>query len=455
VGAEPPEGTAVRTGHELSVWKRAAPRLWWCACALLAFAMPASAQSPPGIGMGEPPLSGSGVVVYEEQWARTLVRALGLDEVLPSQPEDADVFALLCADQAEMTTEVDGRRAPARAAFRISRETSEARAPGEPVRVVLDLPATALYQLAVDGSGKQRWTVDQRVVGHLDASALGTAFGPRVIPLREGPHELAGYMGRDARVDRVELQAFRPLCIAPGGGWRAGRPLSFGSQARTLVRALGLDRYLPASRRIVALQGEDFASATRWGGRTNAPPEGARPQAHVEWARAGSSPAEFTYRIRLPQPGVFSLEARISRATRQIWSIDGRYRTQVDVPASDDPFVWTHLMTTSLIAGEHVVRALVPPGAGIERLRLTKLRAGDPDYMEVLEQMRFPSGATHALVTRGIVFQSLSHPAFQELADGFLERVAGGATEAPLVALDEELPKLYSRPLSPVLPAEL
>ncbi|MGH0031321.1 MAG: hypothetical protein ACQGVC_16105 [Myxococcota bacterium] len=443
----------------------------WLAVWSHAFAGSAAAQSAAGIGMAEPRPSGSGVVVYEEQWAKTLVRALALDEVLPDEPDDADLFALLCADAAEMVTDAEGRRAPARAAFQISREMSEGRKPGEPVRVVLDVPATALYQLMVEGSGKQRWTVDQRAIGHLDASELGAAFGPRVIPLREGPHELAGYMGRDARIERVELQAFRPLCIAPGSGWRAGRPLTVGAQARTLVRALGLDRYLPELRRVVALEGERFASASQWGGRTNALPEGmqaaapaspdpqtgrARPRPpRAEWARAGSHPAEFTYRIRLPQPGVFTIEARLTPGSRQIWSVDGRYRTQVDAPDDGDGFVWTHLMTTSLVAGEHVLRALVPPGAGIDRLRVVKRQSTDPDYAEVLEQMGFPAGATHALVTRGVVFESISHPAFQQLADGFLTRVAGSAAEAPLVAWDDELPKLYSRPMSLVLPAEL
>jgi hypothetical protein len=47
------------------------------------------------------------------------------------------------------------------------------------------------------------------------------------------------------------------------------------------------------------------------------------------------------------------------------------------------------------------------------------------------------------------------HPAFQELAEDFLSRVAGNAAEPPLVALDDRTPPLYSRPLAPVLPAEL
>ena len=426
----------------------------WCLVALwLAVASPVAAQSPEGLGMAERPLLGSGVVVYEEEWAATLVRALDLDDVLPQEPDDADLFALLCADAAELATDAMGRRAPARAAFQIAREMTEGRGPGEPVRIVLDVPATALYQLAVEGSGKQRWTVDQRPVGHLDLSALGSAFGPRVVPLREGPHELAGYMGRDAAVTRVELTAFRPLCIAPAGGWRSGRPLTVGSQARTLVRALGLDRHLPAARAVFSIEGERFASASEFGGRSNAATDDESP-ARIEWAKAGSRPAEFTYHVRLPKPGIFSLEARLRAGARQNWSIDGRYHTRVEAPEGSG-FVWTHVMTTSLPGGEHVVRARVPAGSGIDRVRLVKRRASDPDYIEVLAQMGFPTGATHSLVTRSAVFEALAHPAFRELADGFLVRVARSSGEAPLVALDDDLPSLYTRPLSPLLPADL
>jgi hypothetical protein len=423
--------------------------------AALGLASAASAQTLQGLGMAERPLLGSGVVVYEQQWAATLVRALALDEVLPEDPDDADVFALLCADAAEMATDSEGRRAPTRAAFRISREMTEARAPAEPLRVVLDVPATALYLLAVEGTGKQRWTVDQRPVGHLDASDLGAAFGPRVLPLRDGPHELAGYMGTRARVDRVELTAYRPLCIAPAGGWRSGRPLSYGAQARTLVRALGLDRYLPAARTTLSLEGERFSSASRWGGRSNGAPDAGDAGGRIDWARTGDSPAEFSYRIRLPKPGVYSLEARLRSATQQHWSIDGRYRARVEAPTGDGGFSWAHVMTTSLTAGEHVLRAVVPPGSGIDRIRMIERQAGDPDYVEVVAQMGFAMGATRSLVTRSASFAALSHPAFQELAEGFLERLAGGASELPLVALDDDPAPLYSRPLVPVLPAEL
>lgn len=420
--------------------------------AVLCLALPAAAQSPAGIGMASPQVAGSGLVVREEEWALTLARALGLDEVLSAQPDDAEVFALLCADEAEMVTDAEGRRVPARAAFRISEDTTTPRAPGEPLRVILDVPATALYQLAVEGEGRQRWSIDQRPVGHLDPSGVGVAYGPRVIPLREGPHELAGTLTRASRADRVELVAYRPLCIAPAGGWRAGRPLTAGAQARTLVRALGLERYLPVDSRVIDLQGESFAQASAWGGRTNEVADDSR---RLEWAKAGTQPAEFAYRVRLDEPGVFSLRARITEGSEQLWSIDGRYRTRVRAVSEEGRFGWTHVLTTSLAAGEHVIRALVPPGAGIDRLQAERLLATDSDYLEVVEQMGFELGGPRSLATRSTARGAIFHPAFQELADGFLNRVADAADEAPLVALDDRLPPLFQRPLAPVLPAAL
>lgn len=422
---------------------------------VLGAAAPAAAQSEAGIGMAEPRTGTSGVVVREEQWARSLVRALGLGEMADGTATSEDLFALLCADQAEMTTDVGGQRVPARAEFRVTREMMEGRGAGEPVRVVLDVPATALYQIAVEGTGKQRWTVDQRPVGHIDPSALGVAFGPRVLPLAEGPHELAGYLTPHSRVDRVELNAHRPLCIAPAAGWREGRPLTGGGQARTLARALGLDRYLPEEQVLLHLEGEEYTSTTASGMRTNADPTGRLAVEREEWAKAGDEPAEFSYEVRLPEPGVFSVFARVVSGSQQIWSIDGRYRTRMDVEESPEAFVWGHVMTTSLVAGTHTIRALVPAGSGIDRLRIEKRQSADADYLEVVAQMGFPVRSVNAYVTRSGAFEALTHPAFQELSASFLERMAGSSSEPPLVALDDRIPPLYSRPLSPALPSEL
>ena len=103
---------------------------------------------------------------------------------------------------------------------------------------------------------------------------------------------------------------------------------------------------------------------------------------------------------------------------------------------------------------EHVVRALVPSGASIDRIRFVSHRGEDPDYVEVMEQMGFDQGAVHARVSRGSMRETLRDPVFRLLAGNFLERAASG-DEPPLPAIPGDLARLYPRPLGPVLPSDL
>jgi hypothetical protein len=388
--------------------------------------------------------------VLEEEWARRLVMALGLEEGLPTDPAPEDHYGLLCPEQALRGVSEEDVLAGS-ALLRVAHPVPPS-APAEPVRVVLEAPATALYLIQVEGVGLQRWSVDRRLIGHLDATPLGVAQGEKLLALRAGPHEFTGILGRNARAERVELSAHRPLCIAPADGWHTGRPLRYGAKARTSVRALGLERYLPAASTVAELEGESFSSASRWGARTDEARAAGR--ARNEWASAGDSPAEFSYRLRLPQPGLFSLEARLLGEGPQLWSVDGRLRAHVDLPAAWRRFGWQHVVTTPLAAGEHVIRALIPRGAAIDRIRVIARRADDPDYVEVLEQMGFREGHVHAGVPRGEVDATLRDPAFALLAADFLVRAAGGG-DPPLPAVPRDLARLYPRPLAPVLPSEL
>ncbi len=416
--------------------------------AVLLAAAAASGQSPQSLGIAESGFRISERAVLEEVWAQQLVLALGLEDGLPAPASPDDLYGLLCADEAVRAVAGEGAATGLRVAHPVAPTT-----PGEAVRVVIEAPVTALYQLHVEGIGPQRWSVDQRLIGHLDPTPLGVAPGPRLLPLRAGPHEFTGILLRSARVERLELSAYRPLCIAPADGWHSGRALLHGARARTLVRALGLERYLPAERSVAEIEGERFDSASQWGGRTN---EGlAGGGARSEWAMAGESPAEFAYRLRLPQPGLFTLEARVGGGGGpQLWSLDGRLRASLELPAGERRFTWLHVMTTPLPAGEHVIRALVPARAGIDRIRVVLRRASDPDYVEVLEQMGFREAHVHAVVSQGDTRALLRDPVFALLTERFLELATRGS-EPPLPAVPRDLARLYQRPHAPVLPSDL
>jgi hypothetical protein len=300
---------------------------------------------------------------------------------------------------------------------------------GEPVRVVANLPSTALYALTVTGVGPQRWAVDQHTIGHLDPTALGVAQATKIIPLQQGPHELTAYLSHDARVDRIELAAYRPFCVTPADGWRDQRLLTFASSARTLVAALGLERRLPIDGEPIAIEGEDYESVSAYGGSTNR--ELSDPASGGAWAIAVSRPAEFTYRTRIEQPGVYSLIARIHGGGEEIWSIDGGYRVTVEPEEEIESFARTHVVTLHLSGGEHVIRALLPKGTGIDTLHLLRRRARDVDYIALLEAEGFRSGVPNQPVTQTEAYRSLSRPLFAEISSHFLSRLATNFQRAP------------------------
>jgi hypothetical protein len=409
------------------------------------------AESPQALALLGSEASRSQRVVLQREWAANLVNALGLASSLTQVPDTGEVYGLLCPDGAERSTEVGGRRLPAGSAFRVAVAAPRGASPGDPVRVVVSVPATAVYRLSVEGAGAQRWVIDQRTVGHLDPSALGVAQAPIVVPLRRGPHELTGYLTHTARVDRVELAAYRPLCIAPANGWRFDRPLTYADKAQTLVRALGIERRLPVSGDPISLEGERFINASAWGGVTNRL-LGIPASAHA-WVTATGSPAEFTYRLRLEDPGVFTVEARLHGSGSQLWSIDGRNRVTVEAGEGSENFVWAHVLTLPLTAGEHVIRALLPQDGGVDVIRLVRRKSRAKDYLALIEEAGFRGGAPAAYVTRAIASASLSNPTFSEHSHHFLSHLMEG--DDPIFLVENDADALYSRPLSPLLPPEL
>jgi hypothetical protein len=173
------------------------------------------------------------------------------------------------------------------------------------------------------------------------------------------------------------------------------------------------------------------------------------------WAAALSSPAEFTWWFELEHPRVVSVEALTHGAPAQIWSIDGRVRRSLEPDSVEAGFSWNHVVTLTLSAGRHTVRALVPRGSGVDALTIVSHRSSDGDYVRVLRGLGMATGASVAPVTRSEARDLVESRAFAELADAFQLRLAGDTRDQPLALVEDTPDPLVSRPLSPLLPAEL
>jgi hypothetical protein len=424
------------------------------ALALLLPAAPLCAQPLESLALLKAAPTSSGVIVSEAEWAAQLVDVLGLEQVLPESLEEEELFALLCAEHAELALARGGRRLPADASFRVAVEAPRPRTPLGPVRFKVSIPGTALYQLTAEGVGLQRWVIDGRPVGHLDLSPLGVAQAKVIVPLREGPHEVSAYLAPQAHVDRVELTAYRALCVAPADGWKAARPLRHGAMARTIVRVFDFDHTLPARKNEeLHIEGERFDEVSGGGERSRR--RLAMAASGGGWAAAVSSPAAFTWTFRLEEPRVVSLEALTHGVLPQVWSVDGRYRLTLYPESVPGGFNWNHVLTVPLAAGQHSLRALVSRGSGIDALRVIPRRSSDADYVRALEKLGFQGGAPDEPVPRSVALDALSSPGFRELVSGFRLRMEGAPGNSSLVLVDDEPDPFTSRSLSPLLPAEL
>jgi hypothetical protein len=422
--------------------------------ALLLPAAPLWAEPLESLTLLEAAPTSSEVIVSEAEWAAQLADVLGLERAMPEKPDEAELFALLCAEQAELALVEGGRRLPADASLRVAVEAPRRRTPFGPVRFTISIPGTALYLLTAEGVGLQRWVIDGRPVGHLDLSPLGVAQADAIVPLREGPHEVSAYLAPQARVDRVELAAYRALCVAPADGWKAARPLRYGAMARTIVRVFGFDRTLPArEHEELHIEGERFDDVSAGGERSRR--RLAMAASGGGWAAAVSSPAAFTWTFRLEEPRVVSLEALTHGVLPQIWSVDGRYRVTLHPESAPGGFSWNHVLTVPLASGQHSLRALVSRGSGVDALRVTPRRSSDADHVRALEKLGFRVGAPEEPVPRSVAFDALSSPGFRELASGFRRRMEGVPGDRSLALVDDEPDPFTSRPLSPLLPAEL
>jgi hypothetical protein len=118
-------------------------------------------------------------------------------------------------------------------------------------------------------------------------------------------------------------------------------------------------------------------------------------------------------------------------------------------------FAWNHVLTLPLAAGRHNVRALVARGAGVDALRVVSHRSSDADYVAVLEGLGFPGHAPEAPVARAEADGIRASTTFVELAAAFRQRLAGASGDHSLALVEPTPEPGFSRPLSPLLPAEL
>lgn len=377
--------------------------------------------------------------VSEEEWADRLVGALGLGSAVGRDAPPEALFALLCPPpepSAETTVSAPIRPPPGARAFTVD----------------LKVPEAGLYALAVEGQGAQRWRAGNRNAGETDPRLETPGLSPQLLPLPAGVQTFQASFDPGSTATRITLERYRQLCIAPRSGWTAGQNLRFGDKARTLVRALGLESRLPIEGPPVTVEGESFHALPGEASVTDEPLS--VPASGGVWAKAARDGAELHWEVQIDEPGIVTLLARIHGSAPQIWSIGDTSAHVIRPAAGAAGWVWTEIATVPLGKGPQTVRVQLGQGAGIDVLRVLRRRDADPDYLAVLDALGVEEGAADALVDASAASANLANPVVHTLVAGFLQRLAMPGP-GDLLLIQNQQERLYTRPLSPLLPAEM
>lgn len=377
----------------------------------------------------------TGSVVLEGEWAARLVETLGLAEELPDDPDDRDRFALLCPSGVIERI----------AAFPEAVPLESTSHPTGSLRVRTPALAPGRYVLAVHGRGAGVWSVGGSTIGVLAPGLLAMDVAREPVRLAGGPTELAVRLAEGARIDRAELIPWTTGCIAPAGGWAAGRPLTFGAKARTMVLALDALARLPRDGEPLRIEAERFEALRRDGARTD------RwlgvPASADRWVEAVGPTAEFDYRFALERSGLYTVLARVHGAARQIWSLDETLHASVVAGEEASRFAWSEVTTVWLERGAHTLRARLPRGGGADVVQVIRRRTDDAAFLAALGSLGLEEGAPSERVD--------TRAARRNLASLEALRRAPGEALSGLASVEGELEDLYRRPLSPILPGDL
>ncbi|MDO3376828.1 hypothetical protein [Geoalkalibacter halelectricus] len=316
-----------------------------------------------------------GAHLTQRDWMKSLVAGLGLSFGLPDEPEDADYLRIL-----------SGRRT-----LRI--EAEEALNPESLVSIKdfphfgpfsgsgwvsgIAMPTTAHLSFLLPLRGTYEVSVVVRLAEHVihlggqEFVAAGGHEFTRVelgsVDLEAGLQEVIVHLPPNGAIDFFELRAADFTAVEPLGGWRLDRLLMREDLAATALRALDLLDSLPAADSDLLFEAED---APEQGGasvvsiRYLGAPSGGR------WLRATTAPAEVILPIRVDRPGVYRL------------NLTGVGNQPSGVQVNDEPprkVAWPSFLAEASVgsffldAGEHRVRVDLPPGSGLDVLRLQKL----------------------------------------------------------------------------------
>jgi hypothetical protein len=334
--------------------------------------------------------------VTHAEWARMLLRALDMDDVVAQTATASQAFSTLSWRNSlsfRANLYVRGQGVEAESSGRV---VAGAQAPGE-VAYAVSIVRGGDYRLRARLAGNPADPVRAEFVraGETDAASSFTLVpGPEAgwveggtTHLDLGAYTVGLILPPGTALEFVEVAPPCVDAVEPEGGWKATAVLLSEDVAVTALKALDMEYELPPADTPKELSAESFqvndgsrvlSAGTGTELSLQAGPRGLRAVAFVDVA----------------EPGVYTLSVFGRRGPGQRWLLDDCRKALVcpAPPGRETMAEWLPLLTSELTAGRHALAVTLGAGASIERLRLERKKATVADYVSTLARLGFDVG---------------------------------------------------------------
>lgn len=349
-------------------------------------------------------IPGSGICEFitQGEWAKQLVKALGLEETgIPEKATIDDYISLLKGGE--------------------SIHIPVEQIPGRNLIHNINVINSGVYTLFVQsGASALILRIGENVRFIQNGNGRSELiFGGKYI-LKRGVHQLTIIPQDSGAIGSVYLLAPCMPKVEPPGGWQPEKPLTFADKAVTIIKALNMEDRLPAEKSI----------------KINI-----TDQEHIEFS--------------LPESGVYSFFIASSTPMESEWFIDNCFHASLINPNNSNGFIWKEVGTFPLFAGKHTITNRLKKGKINNSLLIVKRDTATINYMTLLKKLNPLEGELHKNVSVEVAAANLLNPVFA------LRKTKG--PEAFFYIEENELPRMpsekekppYTEPISPVLPSGL
>jgi len=336
--------------------------------------------------------------VTHAEWARLLLRAMDMDDVLQPGTQASRVFATLSWKD---SMSFDASRFASGDNVRPVEGGTGVEAVGETAELAypMGVPRGGDYRLRVQMKGSAATPASVEFTPAGDVAAV-KAFP--VVPtaasewidagsahLDPGAYSTKVLLPPGTILEKIEVSPPCVNAIEPAGGWHASAIAQAKDVAMTAIKAIDAESALPPAGGPIEVSGERF-QASEGGSATRA----AAGTLDALWLRAGPNGTQAVVFVDVPESGLYTVSSFGVQGGGQSWMGDS-CRKSVVCPSRTGGGAqaeWHTLMTTDLAAGRHSFTVTLAPGAAVERLRLEPRRSGPEDYVAAAKQLGLDPG---------------------------------------------------------------